>query len=83
VNSGLWLRSWARAVVNSVRAIYICRTAHTRSGIAVMTGCSTDEPSHWVARNACARGTTRRPRFVTGDQWKNAPRGLRSADNEC
>ena len=31
---------------------------------------------------ACARGTTSGPGFVTSDQWKNAPRGLRSAGDE-
>ena len=31
---------------------------------------------------ACARGTTSGPGFVTSDQWKNSPRGLRSADDE-
>jgi hypothetical protein len=33
-------------------------------------------------RKSCPRGTTPGPRFVTGDQWKNGPCGLRSADNE-
>src|ERR1700749_3614059 len=34
------------------------------------------------ASGSCARGTTPCSRFVTSGQWKNAPCGLRSADNE-
>src|SRR5580658_1125952 len=32
---------------------------------------------------ACARGTTTGYGFVTGDQWKTAPRALGSTNNEC
>jgi hypothetical protein len=33
-------------------------------------------PVKLIASHACARGTTRGPGFVTGDQWKIALRGL-------
>src|ERR1700689_4102596 len=33
--------------------------------------------------NACARGTTTGYGFVTSDQWKTAPHGLGSPNNEC
>ena len=39
-------------------------------------------PSGHPDQLACARRTTSDPGFVTSDQWKTTPHGLRSADDE-
>ena len=55
----------------------VCRPNENQHPLSRTVRCfAADRP------RACARGTTPGPWFVTGDQWKNARRGLRSADNE-
>ena len=61
---------------------FIVFTVDDDAGLVRRLRSGVDRLTLMSGQRGCARRTTSDPGFVTSDQWKNAPRGLRSAGNE-